>query len=100
MQVKVIIDHKSLEYFITTKKPTRCQACWAKFLSGFNFVISYTSGKKNQKTYSLTYHLNNLLLNNNIDWQQYLLQTFLLTKRLEIVSIEEKKNIIIIEKVV
>lgn len=25
--VKVIIDHQSLEYFITNKKLVRCQAC-------------------------------------------------------------------------
>ena len=47
--VKVITDHKSLEYFMTTKKLTRRQARWAKFLSAFNFVISYTPGKENQK---------------------------------------------------
>lgn len=50
---EVIKDHKDLEYFMTTKKLTRRQACWAEFLSGFNFVISYTPGKENQKADSL-----------------------------------------------
>ena len=35
---------------MTTKKLSRRQACWAEFLSGFNFVISYTPGRKNGKT--------------------------------------------------
>lgn len=39
--IKVIIDHKSLKYFMTTKKLLRQQICWAKFFLGFNFVISY-----------------------------------------------------------
>ncbi len=47
--VKVITDDKSLEYFMTTKNLTRHQARWTEFLSGFNFVISYTSDKENQK---------------------------------------------------
>ena len=60
MPVKVITDHKSLEYFMTTKKLRRRQARWAEFLSGFNFVISYTPGKENQKADSLTRRLNDL----------------------------------------
>ena len=31
--VKVLTDHKSLEYFMTTKTLTRRQARWAEFLS-------------------------------------------------------------------
>ena len=50
--VKVIIDHKSLEDFMTTKKLTRCEACWVEFLLGFSFVIFYTLGKENQKANS------------------------------------------------
>ena len=44
---------------MTTKKLIRRQACWAEFLSGFNFVISYTPGKKNQKPDLLTCRPNN-----------------------------------------
>ncbi len=39
---------------MTTKKFIRRQAHWAEFLSGFNFVISYTSDKENRKADSLT----------------------------------------------
>ena len=51
--VKVLTDHKSLKYFMTTKKLTLRQVRWAEFLSEFNFVISYQSGKKNDKANAL-----------------------------------------------
>ena len=40
---------------MTTKKLSRRQARWAEFLSGFNFVISYTPGRENGKADSLTH---------------------------------------------
>ena len=39
---------------MTTKKLTPRQVRWAEFLSEFNFVISYQSGKKNDKADMLT----------------------------------------------
>ena len=39
---------------MTTKKLTSRQVRWAEFLSEFNFVISYQSGKKNNKADALT----------------------------------------------
>ena len=54
LPVKVLIDHKKLEYFMTTKKLISRQVRWAEFLSEFNFVISYQSRKKNNKTNALT----------------------------------------------
>lgn len=47
--VKVIIDHKGQEYFMSIKILIRCQACWIEFLLEFNFIIFYTLGKLNQK---------------------------------------------------
>ena len=46
ISVQMLTDHKRLEYFMTTKKLTSRQAMWAKFLSEFNFIISYQNGKK------------------------------------------------------
>ena len=77
---------------MTTKKLTRRQARWAEFLSGFNFVISYTPGKENQKADSLTRCPNNLLSSENNDCQQHQLQTLLPAKRLEINSITKGEN--------
>lgn len=85
---------------MATKKLIRRQACWVKFLLGFNFVISYTSGKENQKSDSLTCRPNYLPIDDTNDHQQYLLQTIFLVKKLEISSIEEEENCIIVEQIV
>ena len=82
---------------MTTKKLTRRQAYWAELLSGFNFVISYTSGKKNQKADLLICCPNNLLSSENNDCQQHQLQTLLPAKRLEISSITLEENTTIIK---
>ncbi|KAL2889854.1 Retrotransposable element Tf2 155 kDa protein type 1 [Ceratocystis lukuohia] len=39
--VKVITNHRNLEYFISTKQLNRRQARWSEFLSRFNFRIIY-----------------------------------------------------------
>ena len=52
--VKVITDHKNLEYFTTTKQLSRRQARWAEFLSRFDFKIGYRPGKQGEKPDSLT----------------------------------------------
>ena len=90
--IKVITDYKSLEYFITTKKLSRRQACWAKFLLGFNFVISYTPGRENRKADSLTRRPNDCPADDHDDRQQHLLQTILPPERLEISSIDPDKS--------
>ena len=52
--IKIITDHKNLEYFMIIKKLSRQQAYWAEFLSRFNFIISYTLNRKNRKANLLT----------------------------------------------
>ena len=64
LPVKVLTDHNGLEYFMSIKKLTPRQVRWAKFLSEFNFVISYQSGKKNNKANSLTRKPNKQPINN------------------------------------
>ena len=54
MPVKVLTNHKGLEYFMTTKKLTPRRARWAKFLSEFNFKVTYQTEKKNDKANALT----------------------------------------------
>ena len=53
-EVKVLSDHRNLEYFMTTKKLNRRQARWSEFLSRFNFKIAYRPGKQGIKPDSLT----------------------------------------------
>jgi hypothetical protein len=43
----IFTDHRALEYFMTTKKLSARQACWAEFLSRFYFLIKYHTGKSN-----------------------------------------------------
>jgi hypothetical protein len=52
--VKVITDHRNLEYFTTTKLLNRRQARWSEFLSRFNFKILYRPGKQGGKPDALT----------------------------------------------
>ncbi|KAG0161692.1 hypothetical protein PDIDSM_5322 [Penicillium digitatum] len=52
--VKVITDHRNLEYFTTTKLLNRRQARWSEFLSRFNFKITYRPGKQGAKPDALT----------------------------------------------
>ncbi|SPC62447.1 uncharacterized protein UHOD_11534 [Ustilago sp. UG-2017b] len=42
--VQVLTDHRSLEYFTTTKQLNRRQARWSELLSNFDFVIQYRPG--------------------------------------------------------
>jgi hypothetical protein len=55
--INILIDHKSLEYFMTIKKLNRRQTKWVEFLAEFDFKIAYQSEKKNDKANSLTRRL-------------------------------------------
>ena len=52
--VDVVMDHKNLEYFSTSKVLTRQQAQWSEFLSSFNLVIRFHPGKLSAKPDALT----------------------------------------------
>jgi hypothetical protein len=52
--ISVLSDRKNLEYFMTTKQLNRRQVRWAEYLSRFNFVITYRSGKQGGKPNALT----------------------------------------------
>ena len=85
---------------MTTKKLSRRQARWAEFLSGFNFVISYTPGRENGKADSLTRRPNDCPADDRDDRQQHLLQTILPPERLEISSIDPDESETTSEKVI
>ena len=76
--VKVLTDHKRLEYFMTTKKLIPQQIKWAEFLLEFNFVISYQSGKKNDKANALIRKPNERPTENENKQQQYRMHVLLL----------------------
>ena len=56
----MISDYKNLEYFMLSKCLSHCQVCWSKFLSHFNFKISYCLGSQ-CKADTLTQHSQDLL---------------------------------------
>ena len=42
--IDVVMDHKNLEYFSTTKVLTQRQVQWSEYLSQFNLVIRFCPG--------------------------------------------------------
>ena len=88
MPVKVLTDHKGLEYFMTTKKLTPRQARWAEFLSEFNFVVTYQSGKKNDKADALTRKPNERPISDEDSRQEHRMRVLLPPGRIEIQPIE------------
>ena len=52
--IRVITDHKNLEYFTTTKALNRRQARWSEKLAEYNFQISYRPGTQGGKPDALT----------------------------------------------
>ena len=50
----LVMDHKNLEYFCTTRILSRRQAQWSTFLSGFNMVIRFWPGHLGTKPETLS----------------------------------------------
>jgi len=61
IKFKVCMDHKNLEYFMSSQKLNRCQARWALFLSRFDFKLVHVPGTKMGKADGL---------NRQPDWQK------------------------------
>ena len=51
---KVWTDHKNLEYFMKVQKLNQRQACWALYLSRFDFILKHVPGTKMRKTDGLS----------------------------------------------
>ena len=73
---------------MTTKKLTPRQTKWAEFLSEFNFVVTYQTGKKNNKANALTRKPNKRFANDEDDQQKHKMQTLLPPERIEMHFIE------------
>jgi len=54
LPINVVMDHKNLEYFSTTKVLTRQQVRWSEYLSQFNLVIRFRPGHLGTKPDALT----------------------------------------------
>jgi hypothetical protein len=94
----VLIDHKSLKYFMITKKLNRRQIRWAKFLAEFDFKIAYQSEKKNDKAHSLIKRFEDRSNENDDsdDRNKHMHQTILSAKKVDSRIVQElndtKKN--------
>ena len=69
--IKILTDHKNLEYFMTSKQLNRRQARWAEFLAEFNFKIAYRPGTQGTKPDSLTRRSEDLPENHEDERHKY-----------------------------
>jgi len=53
-EFKIWMDHKNLQYFMSSQKLKHRQARWALYLSRFNFVLKHIPGKSMGKVDSLS----------------------------------------------
>jgi hypothetical protein len=81
--INVLIDHKSLKYFMITKKLNRRQARWAKFLAEFDFKIAYQSRKKNDKADSFTRRFDDRSIDESDDRNKHMHQTILTSGKVD-----------------
>ena len=47
-------DHRALEYFMITKKLSARQARWAEYLSRYHFLLTYRTGRMNERADALS----------------------------------------------
>ena len=81
--VQVIIDHKNLEYFMSSKFLNRRQARWSEFFSKFNFKIIYRPNSLNNKTNAFTRQSGNIFKKGD-NRRQFQWQTVLKKDNLDI----------------
>ena len=54
LPIKILTNYRNLQYFMSIKQLSRCQAHWNEFLSRINFVIQYRPGTLGAKPDALT----------------------------------------------
>jgi len=54
MKFKIWMDHKNLEYFMSSQNLNRRQARWALYLSRFDFVLKHIPGSRMGKADGLS----------------------------------------------
>ncbi len=88
--VEMIMNHKNLKYFMSTKQLSRHQARWSEFLSRFNYCIAYHFNKIDDKLNALTRCSEDLFKDRNTfdSWYQYQHQTILKTHVLDFDIVE------------
>ncbi len=87
--INVLIDHKSLEYFMTIKKLNKRQTKWIEFLAEFDFKIAYQSEKKNDKTNSLIKRLEDKSIDESNDRNKHMHQIVLSLNKIDSRVVQE-----------
>ncbi len=87
--INVLIDHKSLKYFMTIKKLNKRQARWIEFLIEFDFKIAYQSEKKNDKADSLTKRSKDRSIDESDDRNKHMHQTILSAEKIDLRIVQE-----------
>ena len=99
--IKILIDHKNLKIFMSSKKLISRQIRWAKTLFKFNIVIQFQSKTQNVKTDALTRMSDSRSKNDNDERHQYRQQVLLSSDRFEILIVSNEliyKRILTINK--
>ena len=88
--VKMIMNHKNLEYFMSIKQLSCHQARWSEFLSKLNYCIAYHFNKIDDKLNALTHHSEDFFKKRDTfdSRHQYQHQTILKTHVLDLNIVE------------
>jgi hypothetical protein len=79
----VLINHKSLKYFMITKKLNKRQTKWVEFFVEFDFKIVYQSKKKNDKMNSFIKRFENRSIDKSNDRNKHMHQIVLSSKKID-----------------
>ncbi len=96
----ILWNHKSLEYFMTTKKLNRRQTRWAEFLAKFDFRIAYQSERQNEKANSLTRRSKDRSLSDQNDRQKHMHQILLSSEKVDRINhLKENRELCLFNKI-
>jgi hypothetical protein len=87
-QVKIWMDHKNLEYFMTAKKLNCRQARWSLYLSRFDFIMHHRPGTSMGKCDALSWWADHDDKNNNNHNTTLLRPEFFAVHALEGITVE------------
>ena len=91
--IKIFIDYKNLESFMTSKKLISRQIRWAEIFSKFNIVIQFQFETQNVKTNILIRMFDSRFKNDIDERHQYRKQILFISKRFEIHAIKFDESI-------
>ncbi|MBW0503801.1 hypothetical protein O181_043516 [Austropuccinia psidii MF-1] len=98
---EVLTNHSPLQYFMSSKLLTQHQACWAEFLSEFNFSIPYYPGHLATLPDALSRQDNtyperggDLIRNNTMNYQKMIKQDEIQASKFFAVNVDSFSNLI------